>query len=56
MQPFYEILQGQNVYAVKMICSFAHVNTNHFIYMDTAKGDEGDGVEITRFYPFRDKN
>jgi hypothetical protein len=28
VQPFQEILQGQNVYAVKMIRSFDHVNTN----------------------------
>ena len=36
MQLFQEILYGQDVYAVKMIRSFACVNANHLIYMDSA--------------------
>ena len=36
MQPFQKLLHGQDVYAVKMIHSFACVNANHLIYMDSA--------------------
>ena len=36
MQLFQEILYGQDVYAVKIIRSFACVNANHLIYMDSA--------------------
>lgn len=37
MQPFQKILHRQNVYAVIVIRSFACVNTDHLVYMNTVR-------------------